>query len=106
MKHKLQTIHNTVGKPEYILLPIAVYYSLKNDIDEVLAEDEYVDFNPRDFIKNPVALARMQARLTQSVLAKQMKTSQAYVSKIEHDDYNVSADLLKRVKDAILSTKT
>ena len=108
MKPSLQTIHNKAGIPEYILLPIEVYQALKN-IDtkhsQLLNAHHYTSFNPADFLKNPVALMRMQAKIKQTELAKHLKVSQAYISKIENDDYVVSEKLLAKVKKIISKIK-
>lgn len=44
---------------------------------------DYVPFELTDYVDNPVALARINAGLTQESLAKRMKVTQAYVSKLE-----------------------
>lgn len=105
MNTQLQTIKNTSGNPEYVLLPIELYNSLKKDIDQIInktsKESNYAIFNPADFIKNPLALARMRAGITQTLLAKYLKVSQAYISKIENDEYNVTEKLYAKVKKVI-----
>lgn len=101
----LQTIKNQSGKPEYVLLPIDVYNNLKKDIDMAvnkhMPQKDYFEFNPSDFIKNRIALARMKAKVTQVSLAKHLKVSQAYISKIENDEYKVTDKLFKKVNTAI-----
>ncbi|MCL5261443.1 MAG: helix-turn-helix transcriptional regulator [Gammaproteobacteria bacterium] len=99
----LQTIKSVHGYPEYVLLPIFVYEKLQHSIDMVLAKqnEDYVDFDPSNFIKNPIALRRMRAKLIQAELAKQLHVSQAYISKIERDDYEVTQVTLKKVYKAI-----
>lgn len=103
----LQTINNETGKPEYVLLPVSVYKVLKPRIDKILSQhtvqNDYVDFNPSDFIKNKIALARIKAKITQASLASYLKVSQAYISKIENDEYNVSEQLFLRINEAIQS---
>ena len=73
MNTALQTIKNTSGRPEYVLLPIEVYKNLKENIDHMVAQcasqEDYVDFNPSDFIKNRIALERMKTKITQASLA-------------------------------------
>ncbi|MBN2690074.1 MAG: helix-turn-helix domain-containing protein [Gammaproteobacteria bacterium] len=105
MRQKLQTIKGINGKPEYILLPVFVYKKLHDLIDQELQnkdqESEYVDFKPEDFVKNELALMRMRCRVTQSALAEELGVSQAYISKIERDDYEVSSDNVSRVKVAL-----
>lgn len=73
---------------EYVLLPVATYHALKHQITEQLKQaqenEDYEIFDPADYVKNPVALARIQAKMTQKELAELMRVSQAYVSKIEN----------------------
>lgn len=100
----LQTIKSIDGKVEYVLLPVAVYKALKQPIEKELArlttaaaDDDYVQFDPGDFVDNPVALARLRAHVRQTELAKRLGVSQAYISKVEKQE-SVSPELLKRVK--------
>lgn len=105
MNTTLQIIKNTSGRPEYVLLPIDVYKNLKENIDHMIiqcaSQEDYVDFNPSNFIKNSIALARMKAKITQASLAKHLDVSQAYISKIENDDYKVTDTLFNKMKQAI-----
>lgn len=103
----LQRIKSLAGKDEYVLLPVAVYEALKDEIrnelaqaKKALAADEYVPFVLEDYVANPVALARMKARLTQKQLAERLKVSQAYISKIEGQG-KVTTSLLGRVHEAL-----
>ena len=103
----LQIIRSPNGKEEYVLLPVAIYKALKDEIDGELAhpqgkssDDEYVPFVLEDYVDNPVALARMKAHLTQKQLAERMEVSQAYISKIERQD-KVTPAILERVTKAI-----
>lgn len=103
----LQIIKSVNGQAEYVLLPIDIYHTLRPEIMKKLKEkydDEYVPFDPADYVDNPVALARIKACISQKELAKRMKVTQAYISKIENQT-KVTAKLLKKVKDA-LSTKS
>jgi len=95
----LQRIKSTAGRDEYVLLPIETYQILKKQIDKVLNE-EYEKFELEDYVKNPVALARIRAHLTQEELATYLRVSQAYISKIEGQD-KVSAKFLDRVTSTI-----
>ena len=80
----LQKIKSIDGKDEYVLLPIKTYTLLKHQINKVLDNNnEYVPFVLEEHIKNPIALARIKARCSQQKLAKHLKISQAYISKIE-----------------------
>ena len=100
----LQVIKSIQGKDEYVLLPIVVYQALHDTIEKKLKklenEYEYVPFNVEDYVDNPIALARIKAHITQKELARRMKVTQAYVSKIERQE-KVSLKLLTKVKEAI-----
>lgn len=100
----LQTIKSMDGKVEYILLPIAAYQALRHQITKQLKQanedQEYEVFDPTDYIDNPVALARIQASITQEELAKLMSVTQAYVSKIENQE-KVTAKMMQKVTTAI-----
>jgi DNA-binding XRE family transcriptional regulator len=95
----LQIIKSLDGKEEYALLPIAAYNSLKPQIHKVL-EADYVEFDIYDYVQNPVALARIEANLTQEELAKKMGVTQAYISKLENQE-SVTAKVLKKVQDIL-----
>ena len=97
----LQVIKSIDGEVEYVLLPIHAYETLKPEIEKVLKGDEYVPFLAEDYISNPVALARINARITQQELAEALNVSQAYISKLEAQD-KVSAKALKNIKDGIM----
>ena len=96
----LQTIKSLDGKVEYVLLPVAAYKALRYQITEQLRHaqenEDYEVFDPADYVDNPVALARIQAGLTQEELAKLMAVTQAYISKIENQE-SVSVKLLNKV---------
>ena len=100
----LQTIKSMNGQVEYVLLPIAAYQALRPQIIEQLKQankdQEYEAFDPSDYIDNPVALARIQAGITQEELAKLMGVTQAYVSKIENQE-KVTAKMIQKVTKAI-----
>ena len=103
----LQKIKSLNGKDEYVLLPVAVYEALKNEIRDELThpkqktdDDEFVPFVLEDYVHNPVALARMKAHLTQKQLAERMGVTQAYISKVEHQD-KVTPTLLECATKAI-----
>ncbi len=104
----LQTIHDIHGKVEYVLLPVQVFNALKEQIEDELSgleawaeqNEDYVDFNPGDYIDNPAALARIQAQVKQIELARHMNVTQSYISKLEHADH-VSDEALKKVITAL-----
>lgn len=101
----LQIIKSVDGKNEYVLLPFNIYNALRGEIEEKLKKvdrgNEYVLFNPEDYVDNPVALARIKARITQEDLAKSMKVTQAYISKIERQD-KVTPKMLSKVQAALV----
>ena len=105
----LQTIKSMDGKIEYVLLPVAAYQALRHQITEQLKQakedQEYEVFDPADYIDNPVALARIQAGITQEELAKLMSVTQAYVSKIENQQ-TASVKLLSKVHAALSGIKS
>lgn len=92
------------GNVEYVLLPVAAYHALRRQITEQLKHpqenENYEVFDPADYIDNPVALARIQAGITQEELAKLMGVTQAYISKIENQS-KVSLKLLDKVHSAL-----
>ena len=100
----LQTIKSMDGKVEYVLLPVAAYHALRRQITEQLKHsqdnDDYEVFDPSDYIDNPVALARVQAGITQEELAKLMDVTQAYISKIENQA-KVTPKIMQKVTLAI-----
>ena len=108
----LQKIKSIQGKDEYVLLPMAVYRALKDQIEKELAacetsqsaEQAYEPFILEDYVDNPVALARIKAGITQEQLAQRLGVSQAYVSQLERRSH-VTNKLLERVRIAIHNTK-
>ena len=100
----LQTIKSLDGKVEYVLLPVATYNALRHQITEQLKHtqenEDYEIFNPADYVENPVALARIQAGLTQEELGTLMGVTQAYISKIENQE-KVTSKMLTKVKQAL-----
>ena len=68
----LQKIKSIQGKDEYVLLPMAVYRALKDQIEKELAaceanqndEQAYEPFVLEDYVDNLVALARIKAGIT------------------------------------------
>ena len=104
----LQTIKSLDGKDEYVLLPVAVYRALKEEIEDEITglegsaenDGEYVPFVLDDYVDNPVALARIKAHISQKELAERMGVSQAYISKVEAQG-KVTPKLLSRVQAAL-----
>ena len=104
----LQIIKSVSGKPEFVLIPVAVYNVLREQIEDEVAglevaankSGEYVPFALEDYVDSPVALARIKADMTQKQLAKRLGVSQAYISKVEHQT-KVTPKLLAKVKAAL-----
>ena len=104
----LQIIKSISGKPEFVLIPVAVYNALRDQIEDELAGLEaaadkggdYVPFALEDYVDSPVALARIKANVTQKVLAKRLGVTQAYISKVEHQT-KFTPKLLAKVKAAL-----
>jgi DNA-binding XRE family transcriptional regulator len=106
----LQIIKSIDGKAEYVLLPVAIYKALHHEISLALKKqptdyEEYVAFDPADYVENSIALARIKAGITQQELAKQMGVTQAYISKAENSD-KISAKLLLKVYSALDKLKS
>src|SRR3990167_3362129 len=104
----LQIIKSIEGKAEYVLLPFHIYNTLRSEIEEALKKkcsgEDYVPFELTDYVDNPVALARINAGITQEELAKRIDVTQAYISKLEAQS-KVTAKVLKKVKAAIDDNK-
>lgn len=104
----LQIIKSLSGKPEFVLIPVAVYRALREQIEDEIAGLEaakenggdYVPFALEDYADNPIALARMKANLTQKELAKRLSVSQAYISKVEQQK-KISPKLLAKLNAAL-----
>jgi DNA-binding XRE family transcriptional regulator len=98
----LQIVNSLQGQPEYVLLPINVYYSLSSEIEKKLQikDSDYIPFVLENYVKNPVALARIKSTATQEELASAMGVTQAYVSKIERQK-KVTAKVLEKVGQAL-----
>jgi DNA-binding XRE family transcriptional regulator len=77
---------------ESIELAVNAYLSLRSEIDRVLkiskpsTKDVYIAFDPANYVKNPIALARINAGPSQAELAARAGVTQAYVSKIERQE--------------------
>ena len=104
----LQIIKSISGKPEFVLIPVAVYNALRDQIEDELAGidaaadkgGDYAPFALEDYVDSPVALARIRANMTQRELAKRLGVTQAYISKIEHQG-KVTPKLMAKVKGAL-----
>lgn len=58
----------------------------------------------REFLENKILPTRLKLGITQEKLASRIKTSQAYVSKIENVNYRPSLETLKKVAKALKVT--
>jgi DNA-binding XRE family transcriptional regulator len=100
----LQIIKSTAGKDEYALLPVSIYQALRAEIDQRLQQleyqNDYVPFDPADYVDNPVVLARIRAGITQEHLARCLGVSQAYISKLERQS-SVTIRMLSKVENAL-----
>lgn len=104
----VQLIKSLEGKPEYVLIPVAVYHALREAIEDEIAgleaaadqSGDYVPLKVSDYIKNPVRAARIEAGLSQAQLATRMGVSQAYVSKVEAQN-KVTPKLMVNVRAAL-----
>lgn len=103
----VQTIKAADGR-EYVLLPVAVYRALRDEIEDELealktgkgkAED-YEPFVLEDYVDNPVALARIRAGLTQAELAAALGVSQPYIAKLEAQE-RVTPQVMAKVQAAL-----
>ena len=69
-----------------------------------MISSEYEPFVLAEYIRNPVALARINASMTQAELAQRMGVSQAYIAKVEGQE-RVSAKVIAKI-NAALSVKS
>lgn len=109
--NKLQIIQSPQGQDQYVLLPVSIYQSLRDTIAQKLVEldkqtnnDDYVLFDPADYIENPVAVARIDAGFTREELAKRLGISVAYLGQIERRT-QVTEKMLARVMRAIQQSR-
>jgi hypothetical protein len=88
----VQIIRSISGKPEFVLIPVAVYNALREQIEDEVAGLEAVAnkgaddvlFALEDYVDSPIALAPIKANVTQKELAKRLDVTQAFIRKIEH----------------------
>ena len=89
------------GEPAFAVIPYAEYIALVGRKASKARDDELVPFILGDYIKNPIRVARIDAGLTQQALAKRLKVSQGYISRIEARGFAVTASMMSRVTQAI-----
>lgn len=91
------------GKPAFAVIPYDDYVALTTNKAKKTKDDEFVPFVLSDYIKNSIRVARVEAGLTQKELARRLKVTQGYVSKIEGRNFEVTPALMNRVAKAIRS---
>ncbi len=119
---KLNTLETHSGQ-SFVLLPVHIYENFKPQITRALksyqssdpiAVDfkklatpiaakknaDYVPFKLDEYVRNPVAKARIEAGLTQVQLAKRMKVTQPYIAKLEAQG-RVSKEKIEQVRAAL-----
>ncbi|MCX7170499.1 MAG: helix-turn-helix transcriptional regulator, partial [Proteobacteria bacterium] len=86
------------GKPAFAVIPYDEYVALTVNKAKKpkTKDDEYVPFVLNDYIKNPIRVARVEAGLTQKELARRLKVTQGYISKIEGRNFDVTPALMDR----------
>ena len=91
------------GKPAFAVIPYEEYVALTGNKAKQpkTKDDEYVPFVLSDYIKNPIRVARIEGGLTQKELAKRLKVTQGYISKVEGRSFEVTPALMDRVSKAI-----
>jgi ribosome-binding protein aMBF1 (putative translation factor) len=90
------------GKPSFVVLPYNDYIALTGDKSGHTQNDsEFVPFVLSDYIKNPIRVMRIEAGLNQAQLARRLRVTQGYISRIEGRNYPVSDKLLKRVSEVL-----
>jgi ribosome-binding protein aMBF1 (putative translation factor) len=101
MNRKAQVIFDN-GKPAFVVLPYRDYLKLTGDAPkQEIDKAEFVPFILSDYVKNPIRLKRIEAGLNQQQLAKLLKVTQGYVSRIESRNYVVTDALMERVKTVL-----
>jgi DNA-binding XRE family transcriptional regulator len=92
---KAQVIFDN-GKPAFIVLRYQDYQFLTADSE--FDNNEFVPFIMSDYIKNPLRIMRIEAGFTQKQLAKLMKLTQGYISRMEARGTHVPESLLNKAK--------
>lgn len=95
-----QYFYDKNGRPAFVLVPYDKYLRLartQSVKERLKSETELVPFEVSDYIKNPIRVARVKAGLTQLQLAKRLKVTQGYVSKIEARNFIVSESLMDKI---------
>lgn len=94
-------------QPEFAVIPWSEYQRLCKQAAEQItrpadeSDNDYLDFDLAHYITNPIRRLRVKAGCTQSHIAKTLGVSQAYIAKIEHEDYQPTPELIERIKSAL-----
>jgi DNA-binding XRE family transcriptional regulator len=99
-------------RKKFAILPYKEFVQLvelaadQSDYEEALKvlndkEDEIVDYDPSLILKNPIKLKREKMGISQAQLAKTLKVTQSYVSKLEREGANPSKLTLVKVARAL-----
>lgn len=100
MKLNPQIIYEQ-DQPAFAVIPYQDYLKLIGDNNKS-DEQEMVPFALKDYIQNPIRVARIEANLSQQDLAKKLNVTQGYISKIEGPSYKVSNKLLHKINTLII----
>ena len=61
-QRNIQVINSLEDKPEYVLIPFRVYMALRKEIDNRIykgaEQDDYISFELKDYVDNPVTLEK------------------------------------------------
>jgi ribosome-binding protein aMBF1 (putative translation factor) len=94
-----------LGGQRFVLFPADDYARIEKDVQALLRKHvavsrakkmDYEPFVLTDYVRNPVALARINAGVTQVDLAKRLGVSQPYIAKLEAQG-RVSKEKLEQV---------
>lgn len=87
-------------QPAFAVIPYQDYLNLIGNNKGI--EKEFLPFALKDYIQNPIRLARIEANLSQQDLAAKLNVTQGYVSKIECPSYKVSEKLLHKINTLLI----
>ena len=96
------------NKKKYNLAKIKSLNSFDDDLKEKLKNSKFkkgFDLALKRWdLAHDIMMAREKAKLTQAELAKELKTSQSFVARVENGRQNLTIDVLMRMAD-VLSMK-
>ena len=108
----LHTIE-ALGGQKFVLFPADDYARIEKEVQALLRKNiesnrakqtksklDYEPFVLTDYVRNPVALVRIKAGITQVELAKRLNVSQPYIAKLEAQG-RVSKEKLAQVNSAL-----